>query len=74
MKKRTLQQKKRILRDLNVARDQVGLPTMKGTTRHCLKCSRPFFSMGSWNRLCESCSSVIQKRDDVVETYRVGHP
>jgi len=72
MKKRTLAQKKRTLKDLNAAREQAGLKKYEGETRICLKCSRPFFSLGSWNRVCEGCTSVINKRDEPAETYSIN--
>ncbi len=73
MKKRTLSQKKRTLKDLNIARRQVGLSKAEGTTRLCLKCSRPFYSLGNWNRLCEGCTSIINKRNESLETYSMSH-
>lgn len=72
MKKRTLNQKKRILHELNMARQQTGLPKLEGGSRICLKCGRPFFSMGKWNRICESCSFIISKKEEPLETYHIG--
>lgn len=72
MKKRTLSQKKRIIHDLNMARKQTGLPSLEGGSRICLKCGRSFFSMGNWNRICESCSIIISKREESLDTYHIG--
>ena len=73
MKKRTLAQKKRILKELNIARRQTGLPTFEGTYRTCLKCGRSFFSMGNWNRICEGCTALIHKKEETVELHNVGY-
>ena len=73
MKKRTIAQKKRMLKELNMARGQVGLPELEGQTRICLKCGRPFFSMGNWNRICEGCTAIISKREESLESHRLSH-
>lgn len=73
MKKRTLAQKKRILKDINIARSQVGLPKTGGSTKACLKCNRSFYSLGNWNRLCEGCTSIISKRDESLDTYSISY-
>lgn len=73
MKKRTLSQKKRTLKDLNIVRKQVELPKQEGATRLCLKCNLAFYSLGNWNRICEGCISLINKREASLEIYSISY-
>jgi len=51
------------------------LPT---STRTCLKCNRPFTSLGKVNRLCGSCNEantqLAPKRDPLVESKPSPRP
>ena len=53
------------LKEVNEFRHRLRLKQIVVKNRECLKCTRPFLSTGSWNRLCTGCNQLNQDCLDV---------
>jgi|TARA_Y100000310_G_scaffold279894_2_gene299297 hypothetical protein len=58
MPKKTIENNKGLRKDINNARQEIGMPKVVIKKRKCLKCDKKFKSFGVWNRLCDSCTKT----------------
>lgn len=54
-------------KELNKARNAIGLPDLEKQERLCLRCDRLFLSEGKWNRRCDRCKNSDKNINNYVK-------
>lgn len=52
--------------EINRLRLASGMSEIREISRSCLKCDKPFLSVGNSNRMCENCRKLVQNKSDDV--------